>query len=331
MAPDLKTFRVLVTPTSFGKGDPALCETLEAAVGSVIYNDHGRPLRSEEVRELLPGCDGYIAGIDCVDRHALDGAKRLKVIARYGVGVDRVDIEAAAEAGIAVTNTPDANSVSVAELTIGLMLALARSIPQLNAAVRNGGWPRSSGATLEGKTIGLIGLGSIGRQVALRLRGWNTRTLCHDPGVDAATAARYGAEPATLDALIAQSDFVSLHVPVLPATRGIVNSDFLAGMKSGAFLVNTARGELVDEAALAAALESGRLGGAALDTFATEPLAPDHPLLRFPGMIVTPHCGAHTDRASANMGWTALRNCLAVLRGEAPENPVLSQGVSTHA
>ena len=271
---------------------------------------------------MLPGCDGYIAGLDQIDRAALQAADRLKVIARYGVGVDRVDLAAAAEKSIVVTNTPLANAISVAELTIGLMLALARSIPALAAETRAGGWSRAVGVTLEGKTIGLIGLGSIGKAVATRLRAFDCALIAHDPAPDTRFAAANGIALAALDEAISRADFLSLHCPLLPTTRGMVNASFLARIKPGAFLINTARGELIDEAALLEALRSGRLRGAALDAFTIEPPAKGNPLLALPQVIATPHCGAHTDGAANAMGWGALRDCLAVLRGEKPAFPV---------
>ena len=319
---DLKSCRVLVTPTSYGKNDPRLRRELEAAVGQVIYNPFERPLTSVEVGTLLPGCDGYIAGLDYIDRAALKAADRLQVIARYGMGVDRIDLAAAGEKSIVVTNTPLANTVSVAELTVGLMLALARSIPTLANATRAGEWPRTVGVTLEGKTIGLIGLGSIGKAVATRLRAFECAILGYDLAADVEFAVAHGIELAPLDAVIRRSDFLSLHVPLLPTTRNMVDVSFLARMKSGSFLINTARGELMDEAALLKALQTGHLRGAALDAFTIEPPAKGNPLLALPQVIATPHCGAHTDGAANAMGWGALRDCLAVLRGEKPAFPV---------
>lgn len=319
---DLKSCRVLVTPTSYGKSDPRVRTVLETEVGEVVYNPHGRPLKAAEVRALLPGCDGYIAGVDEIDRAALDGADRLRVIARYGVGVDGVDLAAAAEKGIVVTNTPFANAIAVAELTLALMLALARSIPALDAATRAGGWPRVMGVALEGKTVGLIGLGGIGKQVARRLQGFDCRVMAYDPQADTAFAARYHVELAPLDDVLRAADFLSLHVPLLPTTRRMADASFLARLKPGVFLINTARGELVDEAALLAALQSGHVRGAGLDAFGEEPPARDNPLLALPNVIATPHCGAHTDGAVNAMGWGALNDCLAVLRGDAPSFPV---------
>ena len=322
MPADLKSCRVLVTPTSFGKNDSRLRAGLEAAVGEVVYNDSGKPLTSGEVRKLLPGMDGFIAGLDAITAEALEAADRLKVISRYGVGVDKVDLAAATRKSIVVTNTPQANSVSVAELAIGLMLSLARLIPQNLMEVRGGQWPRTRGMTLEGKVIGLMGFGSIGKEVARRLRGWGCRVLAYDPVADAGAARELGVELTAGEEVAAQADFLSLHVPVLPATRGMVNAEFLTRMKKGAFLINTARGELVDEVALAAAIQSGHVRGAGVDALSPEPPSADNPLLQLPQVIITPHAGSHTDGAMDAMGWGALDDCLRVLRGEAPRNPV---------
>jgi phosphoglycerate dehydrogenase-like enzyme len=320
---DLKQFRLLVTPTSYGKNDPRLKSNLEEQVGEVVYNPTGKPLSSAEVRRLLPGIDGYIAGLDTIDRAALQAADRLKVIARYGVGVDGVDLQAAREMNIVVTNTPGANSVSVAELTLGLILAMARQIPQGVAATRQGQFPRLTGLALEGKTVGILGLGSIGKQLARRLSNFDCRILAFDPYPDGEFAARHKVELVSQTRVLAEADFLSLQLPLLPETRGLVNQEFLAMMKPGSFLVNTARGELIDEDALLQALKSGHLRGAALDVFAQEPPDPGHPLLALPQVIATPHLGSQTDGATNMMGWMAFNDCLAVLRGEAPQHKVV--------
>ncbi len=315
---DLKQCRLLVTPTSYGKNDPRLCSELESLVGEVLYNPTKRPLTSDELAKFLPGCNGYIAGLDTIDRAALAAAGKLKVIARYGVGVDNVDLQAAREKGIVVTNMPGANSVSVAELTIALILALARQLPNAVAATRTGGWPRLNGVSLDGKSVGLLGLGAVGKQVARRLQGFDCRIQAYDLFPDEGFARGYNVALLPLQDVLGQSDFVSLHVPLTAETRGMVNSAFIAQMKPGAYLVNTARGELIDESALMEALKSGYLCGAALDVFAKEPPGADNLLLALPQVIVTPHCASHTDGATNAMGWMALRDCLAVLRGQEP-------------
>lgn len=324
----LKTCRVLVTPTTFGLYDKRLCHELESSLGEVIYNEFGRPLTSGELQERLPGCDALIAGLDHLDSTALASADRLRVIARYGAGVDNIDLKAAEKKGIIVTNTPNANSVSVAELTIGLLLSLARSIPETTRRVRGGEWPRLPGKILAGKVIGLAGFGSIGKEVARRLQPWQSTVLACDPFGDRDQANSLGVQLVDMDQLIHDSDFLSLHVPLLDETRHMVDADFLSRMKEGAYLINAARGELIDQEALVNALDSGHLGGAALDVYPVEPPPPDSPLRRHHRLIATPHCGAHTDGAADSMGWQSVRDCLAVLRGDPPLHPVPIQGCS---
>jgi D-3-phosphoglycerate dehydrogenase len=319
---ELKACRVLVTPRSYARDDPALRSHLEAAVGEVVYSTVGRALTAEELLELIPGVDGFIAGLDAITREVMQAAGRLKIIARYGVGVDNVDLEAARERGIVVTNTPGANSVSVAELTVGLLFALLRTIPEAAATTRAGEWPRMQGLTLAGKVVGLIGFGAIGKEVARRLGGFQCTLLACDPAADRAQAEALGVQIRPHEEIIREADILSLHLPLLPETREMVNADFLGRMKPGAFLINTARGELVDEGALVAALASGHLRGAALDVFSQEPPDGQNPLLAMPQVIVTPHIGSHTDGAANAMGWMALRDLLAVLRGEEPAHRV---------
>ena len=314
----LQKCRVLVTPNSYAKYDPQLKIELEAQVGEVIYNRTGKPLSSAQVADLLPGVDGYIAGVDHIDRDALAAADSLKVIARYGVGVDRVDLAATAEKGIIVSNTPGANAASVAELALGLMLTLARQIPQASSAMRNAEWPRLHGLTLAGKTIGIIGLGTIGKQLAKRLANFDCRIIAYDPYVDHEFIQKYKIDVVLLDDLIAQADFISLHLPVLPETRAMVDQEFINAMKTGSFLINTARGELIVEDALIEGLKSGHLRGAALDAFSKEPPDHDNPLLAMPQVICSPHLGAQTDGAANMMGRMALNECLRVLKGEKP-------------
>jgi D-3-phosphoglycerate dehydrogenase len=303
---------------------------LEAAVLEVIYSPLGRPLKAAELHSLVKDVDGYIAGLDEVDASVIEAADRLRVIARYGVGTDQVDIGKATSRGIVVTNTPGANSVAVAELTIAFLLALARNLIAADYAVRRGEWPVLDGIGILGKTIGLIGLGSVGREVARRLKDFGCRLLAFDPYVGPKIAEEYSVRLIPLDILLPQTDFVSLHAPATDLTVRMVNQKFLARMKRGAFLINTARGDLVDEQALLVVLESGHLQGAALDCFSQEPLDKDSPLLRLPNVIVTPHVAAHTDEAMDQMGWTALMNCLAALQGKRPPHVVNPEVFKRH-
>jgi phosphoglycerate dehydrogenase-like enzyme len=320
---DLRKCRILVTPRTFGEYDRSLLDILERTAGEVIYNRAGRPLRSRELQERLPGCDGYIAGLDEIDRPAMEAAGNLKVISRYGAGLDNIDLEAARELGIAVTHTPRANTASVAELTLGLMLAIVRRIPWACARTAHGEWPHLRGASLAGKVIGLLGLGRIGQAVAALLQPFGPHVVAFDPRPEGAFASQHAVELTSRLDLVNRSDLISLHVPLSPATKHLVDGAFLAHMKPGAYLVNTSRGEVIDESALIEALQCGRLAGAALDVLTQEPPQPDHPLLSMEQVIITPHIGSHTDQAANEMGWTALRDCLAVLGGREPQFRVI--------
>ncbi len=313
---------VLVTPRSFGVDDPSLKADLERSVATVRYVPSAG-MEPEELIPLVADVDGWIAGLDRVERKVVEAAPRLKVIARYGVGTDQIDLDAAREHGIVVTNTPGANADAVAELTIGFLFVLARRLQDATAAARAGRWAPIRGLTVEGRTLGLIGLGAVGRAVARRAVALGCRVFAHDPAADAAFAVTHGIALAELDEVLAKADFVSLHLPLLPETRSLVDEGFLARMRPGSFLINTARGELIDEAALLRALESGHLAGVALDTLAAEPPPPDHPFFRLQTAVVTPHIGAHADGATTAMGRMALRDCLAVLAGRAPKHPVV--------
>ncbi len=233
----------------------------------------------------------------------LDHATRLRVIGRAGVGVDNIDLDAATRRGILVMNTPGGNAISVAEHTLALLLALARSVPQLSAAIHAGRWEKSgaAGVELRSKTLGLLGLGRVGSEVARRARALEMRILAHDPYISENVAREADVELVPLAELLAGSDFLSLHATLSPATEGIINGAALAKMKRGARLINTARGELVDEAALAEALRSGHLGGAAVDVFAVEPPR-GSPLVGLPNVIATPHVAGSTEEAQEEVG-----------------------------
>ena len=230
-------------------------------------------------------------------------APRLRIVGRAGVGVDNIDLEAATHRGILVVNTPGSSATSVAEHTLALMLAMARSVPQLNAAMHAGRWEKSgaAGAELRGKTLGLVGLGRVGGEVARRAKALEMRVLAHDPYLNAERAAEWGVELMPLAEMLGQADYVSLHTALSPATEGLINQATLAQMKRGARLINTARGELVDEAALAEALGSGHLAGAGLDVFAIEPPG-NSPLMALPNVIATPHVAGSTAEAQEEVG-----------------------------
>ena len=317
---------VLVTPRSFGAQAPELRAELERQVGTARYNENGRSLRASELAESLIGVDGLIAGLDEIDASVFASAHDLRVVARYGVGVSNVDLGAARIHHVVVTNTPGANSEAVAELAVGFLFALARSIPAADRAVHEGGWKAGYGMEIAGKTVGLIGLGRIGRSVGRRALALGCRVVAFDPFLGSGSDDG-GIRLLPLDDVLAMADFVSLHAPATDETRGMVDSSFLGRMRNGSFLINTARGELIVEADLVAALESGRLRGAAVDTLAQEPPAGNNPLRAREDVIITPHLGSHTVEVTVAMGRIAMEDCLAVLAGRPPRYPVISDPV----
>lgn len=238
-----------------------------------------------------------------VDEKILRSAKKLRVIGRAGVGVDNIDLEAATKAGIAVMNTPGANAVAVAEHTFALMLALARHISRADSTTRSGKWEKKSlqGTELRGKTLGIIGLGRIGMEVARRAMAFDMKVLAHDPFVSATLAREHGIQLAELDQVFAAADYLSLHVGLTPQTTGMINDKSLAKMKKGVRIINCARGELLDEASVAAALTSKQLGGIALDVFTEEP-PKNSPLLALENVIATPHIAGSTNEAQDAVG-----------------------------
>src|SRR6195256_4928163 len=233
----------------------------------------------------------------------LEKAPRLRVVGRAGVGVDNIDLEEATKRGVLVMSTPGGNAVSVAEHTFALLLALARQVPRLDRAIHEGRWEKSSAAGTEvrGKTLGLIGLGRIGSEVAVRAEAFDMRVLAYDPFISEAAAREVSVELVPLEKLLAESDFVSLHTALSPATQNLINSSSLAKMKKGAVIINAARGELIEEAALADALKSGHIGGAGLDVFAVDP-PKNSPLIGLPNIVGTPHIAGSTTEAQEEVG-----------------------------
>jgi D-3-phosphoglycerate dehydrogenase len=275
--------------------------------GVKLFSDLGwqvvQPTAETLIAELAEADGLVVRSATRVTDELLSHAPRLRVVGRAGVGVDNVDLDAATHCGVVVMNTPGGNATSVAEHALALMLSMARSIPQLNAAMHAGRWEKSgaAGAELRGKTLGLVGLGRVGAEVARRAHAFEMRVLAHDPYLSPERAAEWNVELVPLKDVLEKSDFVSLHTGLSEATRGMINAETIQQMKRGARLVNTARGELVDEAALAEGLRSGHLAGAALDVFETEPPR-DSPLLAMPNVIATPHVAGSTTEAQEEVG-----------------------------
>jgi len=263
--------------------------------------DDRAKLSGEALREAVRAADGLIVrSATKVTAELLEDPGKLRAVVRAGVGVDNIDVAAATRKGIVVMNTPRGNNVSTAEHTLTLLMALARMVPQADASLRAGKWERNRflGTQLAGKTLGVIGLGNIGSIVARRAQGLEMKVLGHDPQMTAERIAQMGVEPvASLDDLLPRCDFLTVHTPLNEHTRNLIGAAQLARMKKGARLINCARGGIVNEDALVEALKSGHLAGAALDVYAQEPLPADHPFLRLPNVVLTPHLAASTTEA----------------------------------
>ena len=262
-----------------------------------------------------------------IDAEALAATKQLKVVARAGIGLDNVDVQAATKAGVLVVNAPQSNIVSAAEHSVALLLACARNIAPANAALKNGEWKRSkyTGVELTDKVVGVVGLGRIGVLVAQRLSAFGVRLLAFDPFVQPARAAQIGVQLVSLDELLRESDFITIHLPKTPETVGLIGEAELSTVKPGAIIINAARGGLVDEDALAVALKEGRVGGAGIDVFSSEPCI-DSPLFAFDNVVVTPHLGASTHEAQEKAGTSVARSVRLALAGELVPDAVNVQG-----
>jgi (S)-sulfolactate dehydrogenase len=259
-------------------------------------------LKPEELEQIIGGYEALaVRSATKVNARLLEKATRLQVVGRAGVGVDNVDLDAATRRGVVVMNTPGGSAVTVAELTLAHMLALARHLPQATASVKGGKWEKKKfqGHQLAGKTLGVVGMGNIGSVVVSRCQGLGMEVVAYDPFISAEAAAKMGVGLVTLDELWGKADVISLHVPLTEQTRYLVNAQTLARMKKGVLLVNCARGGVIDEKALADALASGHVAGAALDVFEKEPVPLDSPLLKLDSFICTPHLGASTEEAQA--------------------------------
>jgi D-3-phosphoglycerate dehydrogenase len=313
-------WRVLIGSRSFGTAAPEHITELKQAGCEVIPNGVGRAYRAEELLTVLRDVDAIITGTDELTGEVIASANRLKTIAKHGVGVDNIDLDAARARGIVVTATPGTMHDSVADLAMALLLAVARRIVPMDEGVKAGGWPRSTGMELRGKTMGLVGFGRIGREVARRAQGFGMRIVAFDPYPDETYAARHNVTLLPFEELLKSSDVVSLHAAASDSGP-LLGERELAMMREGAIVINSARGQLIDETALAEAIRAGRLGGAGLDVFTHEP-PQDSPLLLLDRVVLTPHLGGQTQEALCAMGAMCVENCLLALRGEKPLHEV---------
>jgi phosphoglycerate dehydrogenase-like enzyme len=316
-------WKVLVTARAVWVSGQAAMSALAEAGFEVARSPQAGPLPEAMLIEQLADCDAIVGSSDPYTSTVFRACPRLKVVSRCGVGIDSVDLNGATEAGIVVTNTPGAMTEAVADYTFALLLGIARHIVAGDNMMRSGGWGEYPGVLVSGKTIGLVGLGQIGQGVARRAAGFGMRILACDPplavrGREALPADFPTVEFTDMDTLLAQSDFVSLHAPSLPETKGLFDAARFARMKPTAYFINTARGALVDEPALIAALEQEQIAGAALDVYSAEPLPVDHPLRRAPRCLLTPHNAFNAVEAAAAMSLQSAENVIALARGERP-------------
>jgi D-3-phosphoglycerate dehydrogenase len=312
--------KVLITVKSF-LISPQPMKILQDAGCDAVYQDTVWPIDEDLLIEQIREVDALVFGMEPVTRRLLDAAPRLKIIARPGVGYDTVDLAAASAKKIAVTIAPE-NSESVADFVMGLLLANARGIVEAVSNVRLKHWERVTGAEVWKKTLAIVGLGRIGKGVARRARGFDMRVLAVETYRDEQFAARHGVEFVSLEEALGQADFVSLHTPLTPETANLIDARTIAMMKPGAYLINTARGGLIDEEALAEAVRSGHLAGAAVDVLNVQGAHSNSPLLTTPGIIVTPHMATYSREAQERVAISVARSVVTALRGERPMNVV---------
>jgi D-3-phosphoglycerate dehydrogenase / 2-oxoglutarate reductase len=306
------------------------CDAILADRGIETVRAVGVP--REELLAMLPEFDGMIVRSAVqVDRSMIEHMTRMRAIGRAGAGVDNIDVDAATEMGIVVMNTPGGNTISATEHTIAMLLALLRKIPAANASLRAAKWDRKSftGTELLGKQIGVIGLGRIGREVARRLQAFDTTVVGYDPVLTADAVRDLGIEPYSFDDLIESSDIITVHIPLLPETRGIIGASAMERMRRGAFIINCARGGIVDEGALLDALESGQIAGAALDVFDGEPPALPSPLIDHPRVVATPHIAASTEEAQGRVAIDIALQIAELFEGKGARGVVNAAGLES--
>lgn len=314
--------RILLTTTSF-QDTPGEHHDRLAATGWEIVTARG-PLSEADTLAAVGEVDGFICGDDAITRRVLEKATpRLKVLSKYGIGVDKIDVAACTQLGIPVLFTPGVNHTTVAEHAFLLLLALEKNFLFHCDSTRSGGWKRATGHEVLGKTIGIVGLGRIGREVAIRARAFGMRPVGYDVSWDDAFAAEHGvARAATLDEVFAQSDYLSLHTNLTPETRDLVRAETIHRMKPDVIVINCARGEIVNTADMAAALKSGRVRGYGTDVLDAEPPPADHPLTHLPNCIVTPHVGSRTCESVQRQALAAVENLVRAMHGEKPRAQV---------
>lgn len=303
--------KVLLSPSSFGEISTVPIDILTLAGYEVVKNPFGRKLTEKEVIELANGCVGIVAGVELLSRYVMDALPNLKCISRVGVGMDNVDLEYANEKGIIVVNTPDGPTRAVAELTLGMILALLRRIPQADAAMKKRIWKKETGNLLFGKQVGIVGLGRIGRMVAELFHALGNPVIGYDPFPDKEWADYSGIVLSSLEEVLANADILTFHIPGNKDKSAVVTADLLKKVKEGAFLINLSRGGVVDEEALFETLKSEKLAGAAIDVYLSEPYTGK--LCDLDNVVLTPHLGSYAKEGKLKMETDASLNLIKSL------------------
>lgn len=315
--------KVLVAPATLAGVEAKYLQVLRDGGFETVFPERAAQLTEEELLRDLKGISAALAGSEPYTRRVIEASPDLRVIARAGVGYDAVDVVAATEHGIPVTITPGANQDSVTEHTFALILALAKNVVAADKATKAGTWQRGATLPLRGRTIGLAGLGRIGKTMAMRASNFGMRVVAYEPFPDPAFVKLWGVTLMPLEQLLAQSDYVSLHMPLTPESKNIINRRTLNLMKPTAFLINTARGALVSEADLVEALRARRIAGAALDVFENEPLG-QHPLIHLDNVVLTPHTAGVDQQSRDDMALMAAEAILALSRGGWPTHQIVN-------
>lgn len=301
-------YRILTTSSSFGKVDPQPLELLRKEGFEVVLNPHGRKLTIEESKELMPGFDGMIAGTEKLNEEVLSSAESLKYLCRLGAGMDSVDFDAAKKLEVTVENTPSAHVDGVAELTLGGILSCLRSIGPSHANMKQGVWKKPMGTLLTGKSVGIIGLGQVGKRLVELLQPFGVNLMAYDPFKNEDFAAKYKVQYVSLDEIATRSDIITLHIPFTPDAKYLINEGFLNQSKPNLLLVNASRGGLIDEESLFAFLQSNKNASAYLDTFENEPYSGQ--LCQLENCTLTPHIGSYASEVRIRMEMEAAQNVI---------------------
>jgi len=315
------TIKILVTSRSFSQVSEEPIKLLKQNNFLIDFKQESGLYGEEDFLKVIGAYDAVIVGADHMTAKVIEAGRKLKIICKHGAGVDNIDCEKAKEKGIPVTNVPATNSDAVADFTFGLILNIARKISESAFEVKCGNWNKNIGVNVYKKTLGIIGCGAIGRRVAKRAKGFDMQILAYDPYV-AKTANTFEINLVNFETLIKESDFISIHVPLTSDTRNLISSKEMQQMKKGAFIINTARGGIVDENALYQFLENGHLGGAALDVTEQEPIQDDSPLLKLNNVIITSHIASYSKESLNAVSMACAKNIIKRFNNETPDNIV---------